>query len=332
MPPKQEPNHMLAYTHIPPSAHLIPEPNLDPPPAPASNTQSGPATSAPKIRLASFPPPNVGVKDPPPGKKGTGKDTSGTSSTGGGLGSALSSGVTDMFISHLLPSALPSKSTTQGPLPQPGKIRTLSSQRETLALPAMTNSFRRFVARCGTIFWVEDRVEEVLYWRKPVWTWSWMLGWGFICESDNRSCLREITFLFLLTTRHASGFYPRIILLIPFCTLILILLNVNQKPTPSIPTPLPLSPTIPSTSLKSSILSNPLASSLAASLTQNSDPSVNPKARSDVRTDTNNRDPEKHTTAVDAQGREIQAISGQPESGVDYYLNLQGIQNFMALL
>ena len=40
-----------------------------------------------------------------------------------------------------------------------------------------------------------------------------------------------------------------------------------------------------------------------------------------------------HGSAVDSSGREVQAVTGgPPESGVDYYMNLQGIQNFMGLL
>lgn len=33
----------------------------------------------------------------------------------------------------------------------------------------------------GPVFWVQDRVEEVLYWRKPKWTWAWIMIWTFIC-------------------------------------------------------------------------------------------------------------------------------------------------------
>lgn len=187
MSPVGNHNPILAYTHVPTSAFRIPEPDLSsPPPNPHDPRHSfsagsdGPRT---RSRLASFPPNNAGVapkRGTNPGGKGDA--LGGTGSGGGGLGSALSSGVTDMFISHLLPSTLPSKAVPQATLPVPGKVRALSSQRESLSLPVMTSSFRRFVARCGTIFWVEDRVEEVLYWRKPVWTLSWMLLWGFICE------------------------------------------------------------------------------------------------------------------------------------------------------
>ena len=201
MSPIGDHNHMLAYTHIPTSAFRIPEPDLSSPPPdphdPRHSFSDGSDGNRFRSRLASFPPNNAAL--PTTTKRGTGSGLTGSKGdgtggggggvTGGGvagIGSALSSGVTDMFISHLLPSTLPSKATQQAPLPVPGKVRALSSQRESLSLPVMTNSFRRFVARCGTIFWVEDRVEEVLYWRKPVWTLSWMLLWSFICESGGR--------------------------------------------------------------------------------------------------------------------------------------------------
>jgi hypothetical protein len=46
----------------------------------------------------------------------------------------------------------------------------------------MSNNFRRFVTKVGPVFWMQDRVEEVLFWRKPVWTWGWIMVWGCICE------------------------------------------------------------------------------------------------------------------------------------------------------
>lgn len=62
------------------------------------------------------------------------------------------------------------------------KPRELSTVREGLRLDVMSNNFRRFVTKVGPVFWMQDRVEEVLFWRKPVWTWAWILAWGCICE------------------------------------------------------------------------------------------------------------------------------------------------------
>jgi len=146
-----------------------------------------------------------------------------------------------------------------------------------------------------------------------------------------------------------QGFYPKILLLIPSCTIILILLNEQNKlssktnststSTTSSSNHPATSPTVPAPP-KSSLLNNALTASIAATLTQNNDPAVNPKAarydmdgatgggRGDERTN------QAHGSAVvDPGGREVQAVTGAPpESGVDYYMNLQGIQNFMGLL
>jgi hypothetical protein len=35
--------------------------------------------------------------------------------------------------------------------------------------------------KVGPVFWMQDRIEEVLFWRKPTWTYAYMLAWGFIC-------------------------------------------------------------------------------------------------------------------------------------------------------
>jgi hypothetical protein len=151
------------------------------------------------------------------------------------------------------------------------------------------------------------------------------------------------------TKRNLSlqGFYPKILLLIPSCTIILILLNeqnklsskTNSATSTSSSNHPATSPTVPAPP-KSSLLNNALTASIAATLTQNNDPAVNPKAaakhdmeggagagRGDERTH------QAHGSAVDVNGREVQAVTGAPpESGVDYYMNLQGIQNFMGLL
>ena len=133
------------------------------------------------------------------------------------------------------------------------------------------------------------------------------------------------------------GFYPRILLLIPFCIIILILLHQHTKTHPTAPLashPSVSSPAVPAP--KSSLLNNALTNSIAATLTQNNDPAVNSKSRTDIdHHGAGNKGEEKgySGSAVDANGREIPAVSGgPPESGVDYYMNLQGIQNFMGLL
>lgn len=57
------------------------------------------------------------------------------------------------------------------------------STREPLSLQATTVNFRRFVSRSGAIFWLQDRIEEVLMWRKGgKVTLTWMAIYAFFCS------------------------------------------------------------------------------------------------------------------------------------------------------
>ncbi len=59
----------------------------------------------------------------------------------------------------------------------------LLSTRDPLALQLMTYNFRRFVSRVGFLFWIMDKIEEIVMWRKGwVHTVPWIFGYGFICE------------------------------------------------------------------------------------------------------------------------------------------------------
>lgn len=186
-----EQDFLLAFAQIPPSAIRIPPPSADDDQSSAGNPNlnvqdSHAQDTKLRSRLASFPPPptvvaaNNGKKTAP--RDGTGSLPSASSFTAG----ALSGGVADMFLSSILPSSIPNKSAPTSTHPgAPGKIRMLSSQREGLSLPNMTNNFRRFVARVGFIFWTMDRIEEVMFWRKPLWTWAWIMCWTLICESSS---------------------------------------------------------------------------------------------------------------------------------------------------
>ena len=59
----------------------------------------------------------------------------------------------------------------------------LLSAREPLAIQTTTVNFRRFVARSGPVFWLQDRIEEVIMWKKG---WSvtcvWMAIYAFLCS------------------------------------------------------------------------------------------------------------------------------------------------------
>jgi hypothetical protein len=59
----------------------------------------------------------------------------------------------------------------------------LLSSRETLSLQATTVNFRRFVSKSGAIFWLQDRIEEVVMWRKGgKVTLTWMAFYAFFCS------------------------------------------------------------------------------------------------------------------------------------------------------
>ncbi|KZP01484.1 hypothetical protein CALVIDRAFT_532247 [Calocera viscosa TUFC12733] len=79
--------------------------------------------------------------------------------------------------------------------------RGLMSTRQALSMGTTTVNFRRFVPRSGVVFWLQDRVEEVLMWKRG-WqvTAAWMAGYTFLC------------------------FFPRLILLLPHVALLCVLL------------------------------------------------------------------------------------------------------------
>jgi hypothetical protein len=85
----------------------------------------------------------------------------------------------------LLSSALPNMPTQSDPRSgaAAGAPRLLST-RDPLSIPITTQNFRRFVSKIGPVFWLQDRVEEVMMWRKG-WkvTLVWMAVYSFLCEA-----------------------------------------------------------------------------------------------------------------------------------------------------
>ncbi|EPQ54424.1 hypothetical protein GLOTRDRAFT_111255 [Gloeophyllum trabeum ATCC 11539] len=98
-------------------------------------------------------------------------------------------------------------STLPNPPPAPRNAATgapqgqLLSTRDPLSIPITSVNFRRFVSKSGPIFWLQDRIEEVVMWRKG-WkvTGVWMSAYAFLC------------------------YFPRLILLLPHAVLLGILL------------------------------------------------------------------------------------------------------------
>ena len=63
----------------------------------------------------------------------------------------------------------------------PGPLLTT---RDPLSIPITTVNFRRFVSKVGPIFWLQDRIEEILMWKRG-WkvTTVWMAAYAFFCQS-----------------------------------------------------------------------------------------------------------------------------------------------------
>ncbi|CUA77932.1 hypothetical protein RSOLAG22IIIB_12909 [Rhizoctonia solani] len=87
----------------------------------------------------------------------------------------------------------------------------LLSNRDSLSIQITTANFRRFVSRSGPVFWFQDRVEEIILWKRGwCYTASWGCAYAFLC------------------------IYPRILLILPQLTLLAIML-INYPGTPSRP-------------------------------------------------------------------------------------------------
>ncbi|KAF7309941.1 hypothetical protein MIND_00366600 [Mycena indigotica] len=121
------------------------------------------------------------------------------------------------LLPQMLLSSLPSNesgATNNNPRaakqPASSKGKLLSS-RDPLSVPILTVNFKRFVERVGPIFWLQDRIEEVVMWRRG-WqvTGAWIAGWAFLC------------------------YFPRLILLLPQIILIGIMLATHPEETPGV--------------------------------------------------------------------------------------------------
>src|SRR6266545_3177143 len=84
---------------------------------------------------------------------------------------ALSS-IPQLLLSASLPPLTPqpgasSSSTTFNPRKRMDPDGpTLLSSKDPLSLPIMTNNFKRFVVAVGPVFWLQDRIEEIVLWKK----------------------------------------------------------------------------------------------------------------------------------------------------------------------
>lgn len=93
--------------------------------------------------------------------------------------------------SLLLTSTLPIPTTAF--CENPRNVSQLSSTRDPLSVPTTTVNFRRFVSKVGPLFWLQDRIEEIVTWRKG-WkvTVLWMIAYSFLCRLVCPHVLRTV--------------------------------------------------------------------------------------------------------------------------------------------
>ncbi|KAG1732390.1 integral peroxisomal membrane peroxin-domain-containing protein [Suillus paluster] len=108
-----------------------------------------------------------------------------------------------LLLSSSFPASIPASAT-------PRKSSTaLLSTRDPLSIPITTVNFRRFVARVGCVFWLQDRLEEVLMWRRGwKYTGVWITAYAFLC------------------------YFPRLVLLLPHAILAAIMLSTYPTTSP----------------------------------------------------------------------------------------------------
>ncbi|KAF5389201.1 hypothetical protein D9757_003387 [Collybiopsis confluens] len=123
----------------------------------------------------------------------------------------------------LLSSSLPSDSLAANDHNQKRKQTSnrLLSNKDPLSIPLTSVNFKRFVERVGPIFWLQDRVEEILFWRRGKrLTGSWLAAYAFFC------------------------YFPRLVFALPHIILVAIIVASVHYPTPKSTSP-PLSFTVP---------------------------------------------------------------------------------------
>ena len=93
---------------------------------------------------------------------------------------ASGSNLTSMLLSSAL--QLPANAPTAPRVQTTGKGARLLSSKDPLSIPITTTNFRRFVAKSGPIFWLQDRIEEIVLWKKSwKYTLVWMSAYAFLC-------------------------------------------------------------------------------------------------------------------------------------------------------
>uniref|UniRef100_A0A0W0F3Q8 Peroxin/Ferlin domain-containing protein n=1 Tax=Moniliophthora roreri TaxID=221103 RepID=A0A0W0F3Q8_MONRR len=209
----------LDYITIPPCATRLQSQSQ-----PQTKSKSNDLRPAQKLRTSLPRPPPEGISEPP---------------TSPILKSFASSSAFNLLPQMLLSSSLPSGtnipsspgagpstgSNAGGGTSNPGRKRTkrylhsdkpivLLSNKDPLAMGIMTVNFKRFVERVGPVFWLQDRIEEIVCWKRG-WklTSSWLAGYALIC------------------------YFPKLVFVLPHIVLIAIMLSTCHYPEPPPPPP-----------------------------------------------------------------------------------------------
>ncbi|KAH9841736.1 integral peroxisomal membrane peroxin-domain-containing protein [Rhodofomes roseus] len=203
--PASNPQSPLEYVSIPPCATRLRDTS--------SSSSSAPASSRPTPKLTTTALPRPSQAQAPTMLS---SPTSATSSQGPLSPSKLAY---NSIPSLLLSSTL--QIPQNAPEPRRGGAKLLSA-RDPLSIPITTVNFRRFVAKVGPVFWLQDRVEEVVMWRKGNrYTAVWMGVYAFLCTSAERR-LRNRADL-------GIGYFPRLVLLLPHVIVLSILLATHPS-------------------------------------------------------------------------------------------------------
>jgi len=130
----------------------------------------------------------------------------------------------------LLSSALPVPAGMSSPRSKTTGAPKLLSTKDPLSLPITTANFKKFVAKSGPVFWLQDRIEEIITWKLG-WKYTsvWMAVYAFLC------------------------YFPRLVMVLPFVMLTGIMLATDpslKRPGPipdvededSMPSPISLQP------------------------------------------------------------------------------------------
>ncbi len=113
------------------------------------------------------------------------------------------------FSQVLLSSAIPIPANAPAtPRDTKGTPKLLST-KDPLSIPITTVNFKRFVSRAGPVFWLQDRLEEIVMWRRG-WKYTsvWIAGYAFLCTSCSSSWRNALIWLHIRLLSSARSVTP----------------------------------------------------------------------------------------------------------------------------